>query len=185
MQHLEKESLEKKVAVDGKLRQRHHLGVGRDLPGDAVVPVEDSDLEVLLQPDSHELHIASMLMREEVIAEINMVLEIFDINRGASTRPRQLNAAAELHGADLTEIVVPDEVVGDIMFGNPVGRSVVETSVSLDSHSVAEERDVGKDLAVEFEIASGVAGKAKPTSALYRRIAPCDFSMRPPMKRKF
>ena len=102
------------IGVHCKRGQRYHFVVAGSLIGDGVVPVKRPEAEILFQRQRQNLNGASVLLRQAVGCEIDMILKIRQActEMGAGLFPAYL--AAEAHCALLAEIVVPYEMVRQI-----------------------------------------------------------------------
>lgn len=74
VEYLEGGEVEEEVAVDCELGEWYYRCVRCNLPVDAVVPVEYSYLEILVEPYIDELDIASVLAWQTVWPKVNIVL---------------------------------------------------------------------------------------------------------------
>ncbi len=86
-----------------------------------------------------------------------MGLKILHINNSFGFGSGNLKTRTKFYRAYLSEIIAPDEMIGDVMLGKPIGGSIVKATVCLNSYGISKKRYVGKYLPVEFKVARSIS----------------------------
>ena len=98
--------------------------VGGGLVGYSVVPVEDAEVEALVEAGAEDLNVAAVLGGDALFGEVDEVLDVFDAGVDGGSGVGDGYDAAEAEAAGFAEVVVPDVVVGDVFSEEVGGKSV-------------------------------------------------------------
>ena len=160
-QHLESGELHEEVAVDGELRERKHALVGAFLIVYGIVPVEYAEFQELLEACGENLHVASMLLGKRLAVEVNEVLHVLHPGTDGGTCPWNMKLTSDLICACLAEVVVPGEMIGNVVLEKIGLGEVVEIGVGGNPHGIAEKLELCGDLSVKLHVADHIADHAE------------------------
>ena len=156
-QRLERLEIQEHVAIYRQFRKREHAVVRRGLIGDGIVPVPDSELQFLLELGGEDLNASAMLLRKRLGIEIDHVLHVFDSDAELGAAPGNVKAPLGAETADFAEIVVPCEMVADIIVVDIVRLEVAEKSVGRDFDGVFAKTESCFDFTLHVDISGHIA----------------------------
>ena len=73
--------------------------------------MHDAELEVVRQSRGEYLHVRAMLMRQSVLAEVYVILEVFYSDLYFSANMGDVEDTSDAVSALLAEVILPDKVV--------------------------------------------------------------------------
>lgn len=169
---LDRESLgdaeeDREIALHAHVRKGQNAVVSRSLYENGIVPVEPlASFQSLADFQSEDVHLLAVLMRAEILGrEIVIVADVLDANAYTGVGAGISNLALDADMLLAVEIIVPAEVIAEIMVHQVGDTPVDKRTLCLHDETVASEtkrislaeRNDRLQIAVDVDIAHLVA----------------------------
>ena len=152
MQYLGNAEEQIEVAVHAQLRQGNNRGFARFLVDHFVLPVENAEPEILVEPGVEYLYDRALLLGQAIIVEVDVVLYVFDSYIQFGAPPLDAEFATHTHATGFPEVVVPHEVVRGVALVEIGGLDVFEETVGFQLYGIVPQTEpaahVGRDIDV-------------------------------------